>query len=257
MRLALSMALCSTVLAAPAAAGWLDAVRAGLRKVDGALEAPPAPDFRRRDLFGKRFSLSDTRGRVVLLSFLDRDSADEAVRWLERQTTWLLHQQDVTFVNVFHPGGIFFMIPRGEAVHRIRKQVRQTHEELAAQLPPEDRSRLEEADIRWVVDWKRRIASHYPVERGRVNLFLLDREGRIRDVRRYDPEKPPEALQASVSALLDPLSAAVELPPAPALPAPPSPSSTPSPTPTTALSPSPTTAPSPAPAPPEAVSSDG
>jgi hypothetical protein len=139
---------------------------------------------------------------VVLLSFLDRRSADEAIAWLERQTTWLLHQEGISFVNVFHPGGVSFLIPRGEVVHRIRKSVQTAERDFASSLSSSDRRLLDNLDIRWVVDWKRRISGRFPVERGRVNVFLLDEAGRIREVHRYDPNSPRKGIRAGVKALL-------------------------------------------------------
>lgn len=174
-----------------------------LSTLDEVLDAPEAAPIRAVDLYGKRFDLKEKRGKIVLLTFLDRDSANEAIHWLERQTTWLLHQPGVSFVNVFYPGGMFFMIPRGEAVHRIRQEVGKTRQEMMASLPPDEQKRLEAADIRWVVDWKRGIASRYPVERGRANLFLLDELGRIREVLRYDPEDPRDHVRSGVIALLE------------------------------------------------------
>lgn len=191
------------VLSAPARAeDWLAALQEQVASLDSLVDAPEAAEISQVDLFGESFRLSSLRGRVVLLSFLDRQSADEAITWLERQTTWMLHQPEVSFVNVFHPGGISFMIPRGEVVHRIRKSVRNSERSFAAGLTPEEREQLEAADIHWVVDWKRRISARYPVERGRVNVFLLDRKGRIREVHRYDPASPRARLRAGVEALL-------------------------------------------------------
>ncbi len=181
---------------------WLAALGRQVASLDRAARPPEAPDFGRVDLFGKPFRLSGLAGRTVVLSFLDRDSVPEAVRWLDRQTTWFLHQEGITFVNVFFPGGIFFLVPRGEAVARIRREVDETRAGMAEGLDPASRQRLETADIRWVVDWKREWSSLYPVERGRVNLFLLDRERRIREVWRYQDDEPPERLQEAVVRLL-------------------------------------------------------
>lgn len=181
---------------------WLGALRSRVAAWDELFQAPEAPEIAQVDLFGQPFALSSLRGRVVLLSFLDRESVDEAVLWLERQTTWLLHQPRVSFVNVFHPGGISFLVPRGEVVHRIRKQVRASEAAMTADLPEADRARLAQADIRWVVDWTRKLAARYPVERGRANVFLLDEAGRIREVHRYDPEAPGDTVRRGVEALL-------------------------------------------------------
>ena len=167
---------------------WIAALQRRVKAMDEMFQAPEAPEIAQTDLYGKRFTLHGLEGRVVVLSFLDRESVAEAIQWLERQTTWLLHQQGVTFVNVFHPGGISFMIPRGEVVHRIRKEVDQSHRRFEAKLHPDDRALLDRADIRWVVDWDRSHAAKYPVEAGRVNLFLVDEQSRIREVLRYDPQ---------------------------------------------------------------------
>jgi hypothetical protein len=196
--LVLGLCLASSVTAED----WIAALQRRVQAMDEMFEAPVAPNIKQSDLFGRRFSLHGLQGRVVVLSFLDRDSVTEAIEWLERQTTWLLHQQDVSFINVFHPGGISFMIPRGEVVHRIRKEVNESHRRFEAQLHPEDRKLLKKADIRWVVDWERSHAAKYPVEAGRVNVFLVDEDKRIREVLRYDPEAPQAGIRKGVTRLL-------------------------------------------------------
>lgn len=198
--LPLVLGLCLVPLVS--AEDWIAALQRRVQAMDEIFQAPEAPEISQRDLFGRRFSLHGLEGRIVVLSFLDRDSVGEAIQWLERQTTWLLHQPDVTFVNVFHPGGISFMIPRGEVVHRIRKEVDQSHRRFERQLHPDDRVLLAKADIRWVVDWERSHAAKYPVEAGRVNLFLVDEQRRIREVLRYDPESPQAGIRKGVSRLL-------------------------------------------------------
>lgn len=198
--LPLVLGLCLVPMAA--AEDWIAALQRRVQAMDEMFQAPEAPQIAQTDLFGERFSLRELAGRVVVLSFLDRDSVGEAIEWLERQTTWLLHQPGVSFVNVFHPGGISFMIPRGEVVHRIRKEVDQAHRRFEDQLHPDDRALLARCDIRWVVDWDRAHAAKYPVEAGRVNLFLLDEEGRIREVLRYDPEAPQAGIRKGVTRLL-------------------------------------------------------
>lgn len=205
-RLGPALCLGSLLALAPSLAAqgldWIGALQGRLDALDRMLSAPRAADIEQVDLYGRDFRLRDLRGRVVLLSFLDRDSVGEAVEWLERQTTWLLHQEGVSFVNVFYPGGVFFLIPRGEAVHRIRTEVAEARERMIQGLPEDEKALLAAADIRWLVDWKRRLSSRYPVERGRANVFLLDELGRIREVYRYDPGDPPDRIRGSVEALL-------------------------------------------------------
>lgn len=200
---ALPLLILLLVLATPSRAqDWLRSLGTGVGDLARRLDAPKAAPIERPDLYGRPFRLAELSGRVVVLSFLDRDAVDEAVTWLERQTTWMLDQEGLAFVNVFHPGGISFLVPRGEAVARLRSQVDRVHRDLSAGLDPGERARLDRLDIRWIIDWDRRLARRYPVERGRVNLFLLDRDGRIQEVLRYDPEAPVDGLQKRVVALL-------------------------------------------------------
>ena len=179
--------------------GWLNK---GAKILEEIQAKPPAPRFSQSDLFGRPFDLTQTRGKIVLLAFLDRNSTFEAIEWLERQTTWLLHEPNLSFVNVFYPGGHSFLIPRGEVVSKIRKEINRSEKNLLMGLADPEVEAYKKADIHWLVDWKRQISRLYPVEKGRVNLFLIDTEGAIFEVHRYDPENPSEGLRKQILHLL-------------------------------------------------------
>lgn len=198
--------LTALLLASPShASDFLAFLNQGAKALSQVEIRPPAPHFSQTDLFGNEFDLSQTRGKITLLTFLDRNSSAEAVAWLERQTTWLLHQPDISFVNVFYPGGHSFLIPRGEVVVKIREEIQKSEAALMKDLPPPDVQAYQDAEIHWLVDWKRQISRLYPVERGRVNLFLLDRQGSIVEVHRYEPERSDDGLRSRVFELLSAL----------------------------------------------------
>lgn len=171
--------------------------------LDRALKAPKAPPLRCSDLFGAPFDLSALEGKVVILASVDRKSQDEAFRWLQGQPVFHLGRKDLAYVNLVFPGGIFFLVPRGEAVVRIRKMIDEATAGVTADLSPDDRRRFDGTEIHWIVDWKRDAMGRFGAFPGRVNLFVIDHEGRIVEVIRRLDDRAQAILHEAVRVALD------------------------------------------------------
>ena len=145
---------------------------------------PKAAKLEMMDLYGKHLSLDDYKNKVVVVSFIDKKSRKEAIEWVESLPADYLGDNRLAFVNVIFPGGISFLVPRPKVVQRLRDDVKTVRDGMRQSLPPEERANLDKTTIRWAADWKRHHSHRWGVIRHRVNVFIIDSEGRLRDTLR-------------------------------------------------------------------------
>ncbi|MBI4871861.1 MAG: hypothetical protein HY814_09880 [Candidatus Riflebacteria bacterium] len=193
-KLALAVTLAcggSAALAVPEALGQeasaqppplLDAINGLVDRLDRTFENPPAPDFSAVDLYGKRMSMRELRGRIVVMSFVDQKNEDEARAWLSEQSVDFMGDPDLVFLNVLYPGRIPFIVSRGNAADTIRQEVDRYLDETWKELDEKEKQAFRATTIRWLVDWKRELQRRYNVTRDRVNIVVVDPQGCIREI---------------------------------------------------------------------------
>jgi len=194
--------------AATTAPAWFDGLT-------GLFDYPAAPPLELTDLYGDHLTLADYRGRVVVVSFIDKQSRDEAIRWTESLPADYLGDPRLAFVNVVFPGGISFLVPRPKVVDRLRADIAAIRAGMRDSMPPDDRERLARTTIRWAVDWKRRHSAEWGVIRHNVNVYVVDAQGRLRDTHRGMTASTTARLDALVPRLLDDVAAPASVPHAP------------------------------------------
>ncbi len=101
-------------------------------------------------------------------------------------------------MNLIYPGGVFFLVPRGEAVVRIRKQIDDATKQIKTDLSPEDRQRFDKTEIHWFVDWRRKVMGRFGAFPGRVNFFVINHEGRVTEVIRRLDSRTTRILDESI-----------------------------------------------------------
>ena len=164
---------------------------------------PLAAPLAMTDLYGETLSLQDYRGRVVVVSFIDKKSQKEAIEWVESLPADYLGDSKLVFVNVIFPGGISFLVPRPKVVQRLRSDIESVRQSMRLSLPTGDRAKLEKTTIRWAADWKRHHSTRWGVIRHRVNVFIVDGQGRLRDTLRGMSDSTTKRLSLLLPRLLE------------------------------------------------------
>ncbi|MBI2944760.1 MAG: hypothetical protein HYY25_11220 [Candidatus Wallbacteria bacterium] len=181
--------------------GLLEAVNGFVDRLDSVFDYQMAPEFRQNDLYGKRISLAGFSGRICILSFVDQKNEEEARVWLEDQSIDYMGDADLVFINVLYPGRIPFIVSRSNAVDSIRREVDKFLEQMWQNLSDKERDLFQRTTIRWVVDWKRDLQRAYNTTRDRMNLVVVDGQGRVRQIIRKKTPKTVEQLRATIAEL--------------------------------------------------------
>lgn len=193
------------------AGAWLDAFAertgAELPSLDEVLTDPLAPPLSLPGLYGQPLDLAAYRGRVAVVSFVDRKSSADAMRWADELPGEWLGDPRLVFLNVVFPGGISFLVPRPAVVDRLRDEIAATMADYAAGLPPDLRRRFDATEIRWAADWKRRTSGDWGVVRHELNVFVVDGQGRLRERMHGATEATRELLRRTLTVLLRETSA--------------------------------------------------
>ena len=147
----------------------------------GAAEGPTAPEIRASDIHNQSCSLRDYAGQNIVLTFLSPKCYRDAIAWLEGVQTNFLGDPSVVFVNVLFPGPTPAFASRSASLKTIRDHIDEYLADVRQRMPNDDRQRLDHTDIRWIVDWRQDIHKRYDVEVDRVHIFLIDRQGRVRE----------------------------------------------------------------------------
>lgn len=137
------------------------------------------PDLSLTSVGGAPMDLAATRGRWLLLAFADRDSRDEAVSWFETYAADLAATRGLVVYSVLFPGKVSFVVPRAVAIKKIRKEVGEVRARARAGLAEALRPRFDDLELRWHVDWRRRLIGDFGAPRHRLSLLLADPEGRV------------------------------------------------------------------------------
>lgn len=172
-----------------------------LGHLEQVLEHPPAPDFRVRELFGGTLRLRDLRGSLVIITFVDPKNENEARAWLEDESLDFTGDPDIVFVNVLFPGRIPFIASRGKVAHELRSEIDSYLDQVESSLPRAEVERFRKTRIKWVVDWKRRLLKSFKATPNRLNVFVLDDLGRIRQVFRQKTPRTAERLSRMIAHL--------------------------------------------------------
>ncbi len=170
--------------AATGTRNWLQWLSSECRRLERLFSYPAAPDFVTVDAFGKRFRLRETDGCTRIITFFDRRNREAVMRMVESLPEELLDKDGIVFVNVIHPGGISFLVPRGEVIARIRRRIRDCERTYLRRVDPATAEAYAKTMIIWIVDWKRRLARRYHSVSGLINVYLVDESGRIRNLYR-------------------------------------------------------------------------
>ncbi|MBI3891127.1 MAG: hypothetical protein HY303_06315, partial [Candidatus Wallbacteria bacterium] len=197
--LSLSSAAAAQELASNA--GLLEAVNGFVDRLDRVFDYQVAPDFRSNDLYGRRVSLAEYAGRLCIVTFVDQRNEEEARAWLEEQSIDYLGDPDIVFVNVLYPGRIPFIVSRDNAADSIRREVDRFLEQLWQNFSEKEREQFQKTTIRWIVDWKRDLQRAFNTTRDRVNIVVIDGQGRIRQIVRKKTPKTVEQLRTVVAGL--------------------------------------------------------
>lgn len=186
----------------------LDAINGLVDRLDQTFENPTAPDFTAVDLYGKRMSMRDLRGRIVVMSFVDQKNEDEARAWLSEQSVDFMGDPDLVFLNVLYPGRIPFIVSRGNAADTIRQEVDRYLDETWKELDEKEKQAFRATTLRWLVDWKRELQRRYNVTRDRVNIVVVDSQGCIREIVRNKTPATVARLKTLITELKTGLAAA-------------------------------------------------
>ncbi|MBI4872367.1 MAG: hypothetical protein HY814_12465 [Candidatus Riflebacteria bacterium] len=189
----------------------LEAIDGFVGRLDRTFDYPLMPDFRLRDLYGKSVSPDDLQGRIAIFSFVDQKNEDEARSWLSEQSIDYMGNPNIVFVNVLYPGRIPFVVSRGNAAESIRAEIDRFLDEEWKRYTDQERQLFSRTTIRWLVDWKRDLQRKFNVTRDRVNIVIVDGQGRIRDLVRKKTPETVAALKELVAALERELGATAEV----------------------------------------------
>jgi cytochrome oxidase Cu insertion factor (SCO1/SenC/PrrC family) len=181
----------------------LNAGTEGLFSFADLFTYPDAPNLDLQDLYGNQLSLTSYKGKIVIVSFLDKKSQEEATTWVESLPASYLGDSRIVFVNVVFPGGISFLVPRPKVVSRLRQDIEDLRESFRKSLSPKEQLEMESTEIRWAADWKRDWASRWGSIRHMVNVFIIDQDGKLRDTIRGMNDGVQNRLNLVVSRLLD------------------------------------------------------
>jgi cytochrome oxidase Cu insertion factor (SCO1/SenC/PrrC family) len=187
--------------AAPQPPPLLDAINGFVDRLEQTFENPMAPDFSAVDLYGNRMSMRDLRGRIVVMSFVDQKNEEEARAWLSEQSMDYMGDPDLVFLNVLYPGRIPFIVSRGNAADSIRQEVDRYLDETWRQLDEKEKQAFRATSMRWLVDWKRELQRRYNVTRDRMNIVIVDAQGRIREIVRNKTPATVARLKELISEL--------------------------------------------------------
>lgn len=138
----------------------------------------PVPAAPITSLDGQSMDPAQARGRFLLLAFTDRESRDQGTSWLEEHLPRFLGRENLSLYNVIVPGGVF-MVPRRSILDHVRKDVARIEAAIRESLAPPDRARLDALDIRWHVDFDRKVSKLFEVPAHQVSLILVDPAGTI------------------------------------------------------------------------------
>jgi len=181
----LSLVLCLVIAPAPSAmaqnGSLIDDIEHRLIRADRGPGGNRAPHFLVDDMYQRKISLDQYRGRAVVLTFLSPQCYKEAIGWLKGVQTNFLGDPSIVFINVLYPGPTPAFSSRNANQRKIRDRVEDFYTEVRERMPPEERRRLESTEIRWIVDWRQDLHRRYDVEANRVHIFLLDQDGRKKD----------------------------------------------------------------------------
>ena len=181
----------------------LSANTGGLFTMSDLFSYPPAPPLKLMDLYGKQLTLSSYKGKIVIVSFLDKKSQAEATTWVESLPASYLGDSRIVFANIVYPGGISFLVPRPKVISRLRRDIEELRTGFRDSLSTEEQKQMRKTEIRWAADWKRNWAGQWGSIRHMVNVFVIDQDGRLRDTIRGMNDRVQKRLNLVVSRLLD------------------------------------------------------
>lgn len=164
---------------------------------------PQAKPLNLMDLYGTNLNIEDYKDKILIVSFLDKKSQEEAIEWVESLPSSYLGSKDIVFINVIYPGGVSVLVPRGKVVERLRNDIHSLRTGFRKGLSPEDKSRMDATEIRWAADWERKWSQKWGSMRHMVNIFIIDRQGILRDTIRGMNDRVVERLNLVVNKLLE------------------------------------------------------
>jgi len=163
---------------------------------------PKAPTLELTDLYGSKLSIDSYKGKVVIVSFIDKKSQDEAIKWVESLPSTYLGDSRIAFANVIYPGGVSFLVPRKKVLSRLKNNIETLRTNFAQSLSKQEQNKLSTTEIRWAADWKRNWSSKWGTIRHMVNIFVVDQDGMLRDTIRGMNDKVIQRLKLVIDKLI-------------------------------------------------------
>lgn len=154
--------------------------------------------LKRNSLFDKKIDLPDSKS-PVLLSFFTKGNQDEMSQWIENLNPSLIKRANVKLLNVISPGGMFFMIPKKKAFHKIRNVVETEFQESISDLAPQERLEILDLDINWLGDYKRQLFNKYEAKINISTVILFDANGQL--ITRVDGYSKTKAAKLKIEVL--------------------------------------------------------
>ena len=147
----------------------------------GFSQDPDSLSFSFRDLNGNegRFPIL---GKQVVLSFLNKGSSNVLEKWFDSLPYEDLESEQMVFVNIIFPGGIFFMIPKKKARNSLRTKVNQEISNYLSDCTELERRLYGSLDIRWIPDFKRKVFAQFGLKSSHSHFLLFSEAGTIQGI---------------------------------------------------------------------------
>jgi hypothetical protein len=164
-----------------------------------------APELNLTDFKGKPLSMDSYKGNIVVVSFLDKESKDEGIKWLEALPVNEIGNSKIVFVNIIYPGHLPFFVPERMALGKLQNKIIGIRNNLARTLSDSELQKIKASEIRWAVDWKRKWSSKWETKRNIVNTFIVDQDGMLMGTTTGVDQKALEDLRGIIHELSKPV----------------------------------------------------
>ena len=114
-----------------------------------------------------------------IVTFFNKHNSPLVKSWIDYLPLREAHNHQVGFVNIIFPGGLFFMIPRRQALKKIKKQVDQAMEGAISTLNPEDQSLVRDLNLHWIADFSRFHFKQLELDSKKMHVLLVDQKGQV------------------------------------------------------------------------------
>jgi len=117
-----------------------------------------APDFTLKDADENSYSLSEMRGKTIVLLIGTREAQKEGDKWILAIDKDYKQYQNLTYYLIADLRGLPFFVTKGMVKWGVRRE----------NLP-----------FKTLLDWDGKTAERYKAKKGLPNLFIIDRNGKL------------------------------------------------------------------------------